>query len=403
LEGPTFLEFFCGGGMARAGLGPDWRCLYANDLDPRKARAYAANYGAESLAVKDVADVAPDEIRERADLAWASFPCQDLSLAGNGAGLDGGRSGAFWPFWRLIEALGAEGRAPRLVVLENVCGLLASRGGADFAALLRAVSRAGYRAGALVIDAADFLAQSRPRLFLLAAAQDVQSPLPLRERARVRGGPILKSQGALPSPRPSPIKGEGGLAPVEWGVSPALLNAVARLPDAEREAHVWWRLPAPPRRNAGLADLIEDAPRDVDWLDEPSLTHLFSLMAPRHRERVAAAEAGGGREVGALNRRTRPLPGGGRTQRAEVRFDGLAGCLRTPAGGSSRQSILVVENGRSRARLLSAREAARLMGLPDTYALPASYNESYHLLGDGVAAPVVRHLARHWMQPLLGF
>jgi len=369
LSAPTFLEFFCGGGMARAGLGPDWRCLYANDLDPRKARAYADNYGAERLAVKDVAQVSPGEIRERADLAWASFPCQDLSLAGNGAGLDGGRSGAFWPFWRLIRALGAEGRSPRLVVLENVCGLLASRGGADFAALLRAVSEAGYRAGALVIDAADFLAQSRPRLFLLAAAADV----------------------ALPA----------SAAP-EWGVSPALRSAVARLPEAEREAHVWWRLPSPPRRHAALADLIEDDPPDVEWLDAPALQHLFSLMAPSHRERVKAAESSGTREVGALYRRTRPLPGGGRTQRAEVRFDGLAGCLRTPAGGSSRQSLVIVENGRARARLLSAREAARLMGLPDSYTLPKSYNESYHLLGDGVAAPVVRHLARHWMAPLLG-
>ena len=368
MNAPTFLEFFCGGGMARAGLGPDWRCLYANDLDPRKARAYAANYGAERLAVKDVAQVSPEEIEGRADLAWASFPCQDLSLAGNGAGLDGGRSGAFWPFWRLISALGAQGRAPRLVVLENVCGLLASRGGADFAALLRAVREAGYRAGALVIDAADFLAQSRPRLFLLAAAQDVAPP---------------------------------ASGPPDWGVSPALLNAVARLPEAEREAHVWWRLPAPPRRNAALADLVEDDPPDVNWLDEAALTHLFSLMAPSHRERVKAAQASGGREVGALYRRTRPLLGGGRTQRAEVRFDGLAGCLRTPAGGSSRQSLVIVENGRARARLLSAREAARLMGLPDSYRLPESYNESYHLLGDGVAAPVVRHLAQHWMRPLL--
>ncbi len=369
MQASTFLEFFCGGGMARAGLGPAWRCLYANDLDPRKARAYAANYGADHLTVKDVAKVEPGEIRARADLAWASFPCQDLSLAGNGAGLNGGRSGAFWPFWRLIEALGTEGRAPRLVVLENVCGLLASRGGADFAALLGAVRGAGYRAGALVIDAADFLAQSRPRLFVLAAAADVT--------------PVASTAPA-------------------WGVSPALRAAVARLPDAERQAHVWWRLPAPPRRNSALADLIEDDPADVEWLDEPALAHLLSLMAPSHRERVQQAQASGAREVGALYRRTRPLPGGGRTQRAEVRFDGLAGCLRTPAGGSSRQSLVIVEKGRARARLLSKREAARLMGLPDSYALPASYNESYHLLGDGVVAPVVSHLARHWMAPMLG-
>ena len=52
-------------------------------------------------------------------------------------------------------------------------------------------------------------------------------------------------------------------------------------------------------------------------------------------------------------------------------------------------------------RLLSPREAARLMGLPDTYALPKSYNDAYHLAGDGVVIPVVRFLAEHLLEPLL--
>jgi DNA (cytosine-5)-methyltransferase 1 len=368
---PTYLEFFCGGGMARVGLGAGWRCLLANDIDPRKGRAYAENFGAEALVVKDVAEVSTQDVMARADLAWASFPCQDLSLAGAGAGLDGRRSGAFWPFWRLMQALGAEGRAPRLIVLENVCGLLSARGGADFAALIGAVQAAGYATGALTIDAVEFIPQSRPRLFLMAAAMDL--PLP--------AGLVAD-------------------APPDFGLSPALLAAHARLDPALAARFVWWRLPAPARRNLALADLVEATPQGVKWASEPAVERLLSLMAPIHRERVAAA-ARGGRHVGALYRRTRPAPGGGKTQRAEVRFDGIAGCLRTPAGGSSRQSLLIVENGRARARLLSPREAARLMGLPDAYRLPAAYNETYHLLGDGVVAPVVRHLAEHWMAPML--
>jgi DNA (cytosine-5)-methyltransferase 1 len=84
-----------------------------------------------------------------------------------------------------------------------------------------------------------------------------------------------------------------------------------------------------------------------------------------------------------------------------VRFDDISGCLRTPAGGSSRQTLIVVEDGKVRSRLLSSREAARLMGLPDTYKLPQNYNEAYHLAGDGVVVPVVRHLAAHLLEPLL--
>ena len=41
------------------------------------------------------------------------------------------------------------------------------------------------------------------------------------------------------------------------------------------------------------------------------------------------------------------------------------------------------------------------MGLPDSYILPARYNEAYHLLGDGVVVPLVRHLGRHLFEPVL--
>jgi DNA (cytosine-5)-methyltransferase 1 len=92
---------------------------------------------------------------------------------------------------------------------------------------------------------------------------------------------------------------------------------------------------------------------------------------------------------------------GRRVQRAEVRFDGLAGCLRTPAGGSSRQLLIVVQDGEVRARLLAPRECARLMGLPDDYRLPPSATAALHLAGDGVVAPVVRHLAARLIEPVL--
>ena len=80
MDQPTFYEFFAGGGMARAGLGHGWRCLFANDFDAKKSAAYRANWGAAELSPHDVWALAPFELPGRADLAWASFPCQDLSL-----------------------------------------------------------------------------------------------------------------------------------------------------------------------------------------------------------------------------------------------------------------------------------------------------------------------------------
>ncbi len=365
-----FYEFFAGGGMARAGLGAGWRCLFANDFDPKKAFSYAANWGAQGLSVNNVADLTTADLPGAADLAWASFPCQDLSLAGAGAGLQGERSGAFWPFWKLMRRLKEEGRAPRLIVLENVCGALHSHNGEDFAAIGGALANAGYRFGAVVIDVAYFLPQSRPRLFIIGAA-----------------GPISASlKTAAPDPHWHPAR---------------LVQAYGKLSERAMTQWVWWALPTPPRRPLSFIDLIEDEPQGVQWHTPEETRRLLSLMSAVNLQKVENAKKEGRRLVGGLYKRMRRDAAGRKTQRAEVRFDGMAGCLRTPTGGSSRQSILLVEGDAVRSRLLSPRETARLMGLPEQYTLPKNYNEAYHLTGDGVAVPVVRFLAANLLEPAL--
>jgi DNA (cytosine-5)-methyltransferase 1 len=363
---PGFYEFFCGGGMARAGLGDAWRCQFANDFDPGKARAYADNWGAAELRLADVATLRSADLPGRADLAWSSFPCQDLSLAGAGAGLSGARSSAFWTFHALLRALRAERRAPRLVALENVLGLLASKGGADFVALCGGLADLGYRFGALTIDAAHFVPQSRPRLFLVALADEIAPP-----RALTASGPAAPYAAA------------------------ALRRAVGALPTSLAAHWLWWRLPPPPRANRTLIDCLDAAPDDAQWLNASQTKALIAALSKSSRAELERAHAAGERRVAALFRRTRADG-----VRAEARFDGLAGCLRTPAGGSSRQFLLDIADGATRARLIGAREAARLMGLPDSYRLPARRNEAYHLLGDGVVAPVVRFLSENLLLPL---
>ena len=101
---------------------------------------YARNWGESELRLADVAELTTKDLPGVANLAWASFPCQDLSLAGSGAGLRGERSGTFWPFWNLMEELADEGRAPLVIVLENVCGALTSHGGEDFTAISTAIA-----------------------------------------------------------------------------------------------------------------------------------------------------------------------------------------------------------------------------------------------------------------------
>ena len=369
----AFYEFFCGGGMARQGLGRRWRCDFANDIDPAKLAAYTANFGADDLTTGDIARVTPGQLPGQADLAWASFPCQDLSLAGPRSGLKGERSGVFYQFWRLIEALNQEGRAPRLIGLENVTGLLSCSHGADFTALCQALDAGGYRFGALEIDARYFLPQSRPRLFVTALRKDIPLPDDL----------VLD---AAPD-RLSPFH------------TRAVHRAAQRLPDALKASWVWWALPVPPAPNQRLEDVLEP-PRSVAWHSPEETRRLIAMMSKPTRDKLSAVKRAGEPAVGALYRRMR-VEAGQKVQRAEVRFDGLAGCLRTPGGGSSRQFVVSVRNRRVRTRPMTGREYARLMGLPDEYRLPARERAALHLSGDGVAVDVVAFLKALLFEPVL--
>lgn len=362
----TFYEFFAGGGMARAGLGDEWKCLFANDFDPKKGRTYQANWGASDFLCAGVETLKKEDLPGIPDLSWASFPCQDLSLAGVGAGLKGERSGTFWPFWKLMAGLHQEGRAPRFIVLENVYGALRSHGSADFAAISKAIIATGYRLGAMVMDAIHFVPQSRPRLFIVCVRSDVVVP-----KKVVQFGP-------------DPV----------WHPT-ALIEAAGKLSSIEAEQWVWWNPGPPPLRTIQFVDLIEEEPRDVKWHTQETTRRLLAMMTETNKKKVRQAQMAGHRMVGGVYRRTRQG-----IQRAEVRFD-VSGCLRTPVGGSSRQTILIVEGGKVRSRLLSPREAARLMGLPDNYKLPENYNEAYHLAGDGLAVPVVRFLVQQILEPTL--
>jgi DNA (cytosine-5)-methyltransferase 1 len=221
----------------------------------------------------------------------------------------------------------------------------------------------GYRVGALVLDAVKFLPHSRPRLFIVGVHQEI----------------------AIPSQLVS-------LDAVEPWHTKSLRWAYNRLPERLQDSWVWWSVPTPQEAAPSLVSLIEEVPTGVEWHTKAQTDHIIGLMSPVHLEKLRKAQLLKARIVGTVYRRVRPNEDGVKAQRAEIRFDQIAGCLRTPVGGSSRQTIVVVEGRKLRSRLLSPREAARLMGVPDDYPLPANYNEAYHLFGDGLAVPVV-----HWL------
>lgn len=369
----TYYDFFAGGGMAGIGLGHNWKCLFANEIDAKKGESYRANRnGGTELLLRDVAQVSVDDIPDTADLVWASFPCQDMSLAGKGAGLSGNRSGTFHNFWELLVALRKLERSPKLICVENVYGVVTSNGGKDFHAICQAYADLGYNFGAMIIDAEHFVPQSRPRFFMIGVRNDL-----------ILSGEIAAATAnSLWHPR-------------------KLIERFSDLNKDLKNNWLWWNLPKPPVRNNTLSEIIENEPLDAKWNSPEKTDYIISLMSDVNKAKLSEAKGSGKRVVGTVYRRTRPLKDGTKQQRAEVRFDDVAGCLRTPAGGSSRQTILVVDGDSVRSRLLTAREAASLMGLPENYILPKNYNDAYKLAGDGVAVPVVRHLSQYLFEPVL--
>ena len=368
-----FYEFFAGGGMARLGLGDNWRCLFANEWSPKKANSYRDYFGpSPELFVEDVRNLSSKQLPGRPMLSWASFPCQDLSLAGNGDGLKGSRSGTFWAYWDLMSEMNKEGRPVPVAVLENVVGTMTANNGDDFRAILGAMVSANYRPGAVVINAQHFVPQSRPRLFVIAVHKSVKPP-------------------------PETLRD----TPDDYWHSQSIWKAYENLTEDIQENWIWWNLPLPHKRVPPLSQLIEENPQGVSWHSESETRKLLSQMSDLNASKVRIAQSVEKRVVGTVYKRTRKDSNGRKVQRAEVRFDEKSGCLRTPAGGSSRQILLLVEGEKVRSRLISPREVARIMGAPDHYQLPEKYNEAYHLMGDALVPPVVSWIERHILSPII--
>jgi len=360
----TVAEFFAGIGLMRLGLEQaGWTTLFANDIEEEKAAMYRMHFhaGFKELAVGDIHHLRANDIPTVA-LATASFPCNDLSLAGARAGLEGNQSSAFWGFIRILREMGK--RKPPVVLLENVTGFLSSKGGADFEAALVALNDLGYCVDAFIINAAHFVPQSRQRLFVVGKLGAPASTTPAKK-------------------------------PDSW-ISEIRPKALSQFID-EHSAIRWDIRPLPPLPilKHRLDDLLEDlSDNDGAWWSKDRVDYLVGQMSPRHRTLADAMRFPKRWSYGTIFRRVRKG-----CSMAELRTDGIAGCLRTPRGGSGRQILFKAGYDRFMARLLSGRECARLMGAED-FLIGASLNQTLFGFGDAVCVKVIEWIANHYLNPV---
>lgn len=366
LASRTVAEFFAGIGLMRIGLEEaGWSVTFANDIDPQKYQMYGLQFKDDRshFVLGDVHDIDAGSVPDVA-LATASFPCNDLSLAGSRGGLAGKQSSAFWGFIRVLDEM--KTRRPLLVLLENVTGFLTSHGGADFASALIALNRLGYSVDAFILDAASFVPQSRQRLFVIGVMAENRT---LNERVRTLGF-------------------------YESAVRPkALATFILTHPNID------WRireLPNPPETVSALDTILEDIPHEAsEWWSSERATYLLSQMSVTHRATADRMIGGENWSYGTVFRRVRH----GKSM-AELRTDGIAGCLRTPRGGSGRQILFKAGRGKFFSRLLTARECARLMGAGD-YEISVPLNQALFGFGDAVCVPVIEWIARYYLNPVV--
>ncbi|OGS05000.1 MAG: DNA (cytosine-5-)-methyltransferase [Elusimicrobia bacterium RIFCSPLOWO2_12_FULL_59_9] len=359
----TVAEFFAGIGLMRIGLEQArWHVVWANDIDEDKMNMYRGHFASDNahFHLGDVHELVADDVPTVA-LATASFPCNDLSLAGARRGLAGQQSGAFWGFVDALKAL--DNRRPPLVMLENVAGFLTSHDGDDLKDACLALNDLGYAVDALMIDAALFVPQSRQRLFLIGKRENPKTD-------KVVETPSFYESQCRPS---------------------ALADFILWNPDIKWSIRT---LPWISKTRTSLSRILEDLPANsAYWWSKQRAQYLLSQMSGKHGAIAEKMISGKETTYGTVFRRVRH----GRSM-AELRTDGVAGCLRTPRGGSGRQILFVAGKGRYAVRLITPMECARLMGA-DNFKITVPLNQALFGFGDAVCVPVIRWIAENYLTP----
>lgn len=357
---PRTAEFFAGIGLVRLALeGVGCEVVWANDIEPSKHALYAANFDDDDFRLDDIRNVRGVELPD-IDLATASFPCTDLSLAGNRRGLRGEQSGMFWEFARVLEEM--DDRRPSTVMLENVPSFATSHEGEDLRAAVARLNELGYVCDLFVVNAAHFVAQSRARLFIVGSMKRFDTAASC-EASELRPG---------------------------W-----VTAFIERRPELLTQS---LPLRLPTRRVATLADVVERLRTDDSrWWSAERVERFRASLSPVQSVRLSGLESRPGKRWSTAYRRTRLG-----SAVWEIRRDHISGCLRTARGGSSKQAIVEAGNGRSRVRWMTPREYARLQGVPDDYALDVvTANQALFGLGDAVCVPVIEWIGAECLWPAL--
>jgi len=380
-NGIAFIDLFAGIGgfrlaLERVGL----RCVWSCEIDKYCETVYRRNFGG-GFDAKDAREIDTSTIPDF-NILCAGFPCQSFSIAGKRRGFDDTRGTLFFEICRI-----ARDKRPKILLLENVKGLLSHEKGRTFAVILLSLDDLGYDAEWQVLNSKDFgVPQSRERVFLVGHLREKgsQEIFPLRQDNTEASDLQGLQVGAITARRGN-AKSDGDYV-VEG-------NRETQTPEQAKSALIHSR---------GLETRKDDISHTLKGAGGGSSKNLVSLkyvgalMGSKNKKRLED-----GKDL------SRNFPQGQRV----YSVDGLASTLASQAGGLGAKTGLYFDSlhgfghgwqgyhnrkalKRGLIRRLTPTECERLQGFPDNWTRGVSDTQRYKMLGNAVTVNVVEAIGR---------
>lgn len=189
-----FIDLFAGIGGFHLGLerSHGFKCVWANEWDKYASSIYKKRFPETPCSTDDIRTISAESIPGH-DLLCAGFPCQAFSVAGKRRGFEEVRGTLFYEIARI-----AEHKRPRLLLLENVKGLLSHDDGRTFATMLRILGSIGYKCEWQVLNSKWFgVPQNRERVFIIGhlGGEPSRTVFPITEIGGIPLEPSTETMG----------------------------------------------------------------------------------------------------------------------------------------------------------------------------------------------------------------
>jgi len=397
-----FIDLFSGIGGFRYPLEKigGFRHVWSNDFNKYANQVYTARFGEENHHSGDVRGVNTEDIPDH-DLLCAGFPCPSFSVAGRRKGLQDPRGTLFFEICRIAEA-----KKPKLLLLENVKGLLSHDGGATFGVIIQALDELGYWVEWQVLNSRDWIPQNRERVFIIGHLRG-SSSRPIFPVGETDG--VVQEEGEgrpqVPNEVSSAIHSRYGAgwrahAQEQLVASPRLIhNIYGGFGEDIRVFTDYSPTIRTPKGGGHLPMVVADRSRNLNKkgrnLESPKpYSNALSSVQKDNLLAIRMVRSDQGKQARreSMQEGKDYTPFGTEYRELTLASENVSGCLT----GAHNKDTLV--GNELMIRKLTEVECERLQGFPDGWTEGISSTQRYKCLGNAVTVPVITFLGRRILE-----